>query len=178
MGLIEKLKAGKRNIKIMPFPGTDENIGLCVLTEAETQEALFATEKYFKQNDVEVSAMLVTSYNSEANTQTLFRAIVDPARQDTNGSYERYFKNIDEFRKLIGREAKDILIEEYNAFEEECSPSPLNLTEEELEKIIAEVKKSPTSGNDLSFRTLKKLTMYLVDRLSSLQKDNGSTSSV
>lgn len=177
MDLIEKLKAGKRNIKTIRFPGTDEVIGLTVLTEAETQEAIFATERLFKENQIEVSATTVSAYNSEANTQTLFRAIVNPARKKEDGTYAQYFPGIDEFRSLIGREAKDILIEEYNAFEEECSPSPLKLSEQAMEEILAEVKKNPIFGNGLNFSTLRQLTMYLAGRLSILQKASGSMSS-
>jgi hypothetical protein len=176
MDLIEKLKAGKRNIKEIKFPGTDETIGIAVLTEAETQEALFATERLFKEKGIEVSATIVSAYNSEANTQTLFRALVNPAKKKEDGTFEQYFSSIDEFRSLIGREAKDILIEEYNSFEEEISPSPLKLSEKALERIFTEVKKNPMLGNALSLNTLRQLTMYLVNQVSILQKDNGSTS--
>src|SRR5450759_4032023 len=110
MDLIEKLKAGKRNIKTIKFPGTDDIIGLAVLTEAETQEALFAAERLFKENQIEISATTISAYNSEANTQTLVRALVNPAKKKEDGTYEQYFESIGEFRSLILRETKDLLI--------------------------------------------------------------------
>jgi len=161
MDLIEKLKAGKRNIKTIKFPGTDDIIGLAVLTEAETQEALFAAERLFKENQIEISATTISAYNSEANTQTLFRALVNPAKKKEDGTYEQYFESIGEFRSLILRETKDLLIDEYNAWAEEVSPSPLQLSDKELEAIFAEVKKSPISGNALNLSMLRQLTIYL-----------------
>jgi hypothetical protein len=138
--LIEKLKAGKRNMRTLAYPGTENEIGITVLSEAETRDAIFATERVFKEAEIEVSAMTVSAYTAENNTQVLFRAIVDPKRQKKDGTYERLFKDVDEFRSLLRREEKEILIEEYNAFEKECSP--VDPSEEELEALSEEVKKN------------------------------------
>jgi|GEM_PF-778832 hypothetical protein len=178
MGLIEKLKAGKSNIRIMKFPGTDEDIGITVLTEGETQEAMFAAERLYKDSKIEVSGVTVGSYTSEQNTQILSRALVDPGRKKADGSYERYFKSVGELRGLLRREAKETLIEEYNRFEEETSPSPLKISAEELDILLEDIKKNPeTVGNVSSFCMLRELTLYLVNQLVILQKGNGSTSS-
>jgi hypothetical protein len=178
MNLIEKLKAGKRNIRTLAYPGTEEEIGITVLSEAETRDAIFATEREFKKGEIEVSTMTLGAYTSENNTQVLFRALVDPKRQKKDGTYERLFKDMDEFRDLLRREEKEILIEEYNAFEKECSPSPRDLSEEELEALADDLKKNLTLGTDSSFRTLQQLTIYLAKQLSTLQRANGSMSSL
>jgi len=177
MSLIEKLKAGKKNVKVIRWPGTDDEIGITILAEAETQEALFAAERLFKEAGIEVTATTINAYNSEVNTQTLFRALVDSSRKKPDGTHERYFKGIDEFRSLLHREAKEILIEEYNAFEDECNPSPAKLSDEELEKILEDVKKNSHPGTNLSFGTLRQLVAYLASRPSSSQKASGSISS-
>jgi hypothetical protein len=51
------------------------------------------------------------------------------------------------------------------------------MSPEELENFLEDFKKNPTVGNDSSFGMLRQLTLYLVERLLTLQKDNGSTSS-
>lgn len=177
MGLLEKLKAGKRNIKVVPFPGQDDSIGITVLTESEVQEATFATERLFKANDIAVSATTIGAYNAELNTQILFRALVNPAKQRQDGTHERMFKTADELRGLIVGQIKDRLVEEYNALEEECSPSPLKMGDDEFERLFDSLKKSPeTIGNSLNLRTLRGLIIYLANRPATSQTDSGSIS--
>jgi hypothetical protein len=175
--LIEKLKAGKRNIKRLEYPGTDQGIGITVLSEAETQEAVFASERLFKEHLIEVSATTADAYVSELNTQILFRALVNPAVQKKDGSCERYFSDVDEFRGMLMKDAKGILIDEYNAFQDECSPSPLKMSENEIEALVEKIKKNQMPGSGLSFRMLRELTTYLACRHQASQKDSGSTSS-
>lgn len=177
MGLLEKLKAGKKNIKIIKFPGTDEDIGITVLTEAETQDAVFAAERFFKESGIEVSATTIGAYQSELNTQILLRCLVDPSKKKKDGTYEGFFKDTKEFKSLLAKEAKDILVEEYNGFESECSPSPLKMTDDEFDRLFDELKKSPqTVGSSLSLKTLKGLIIYLAVRPATSPKDSGSTS--
>ena len=175
--LVDKLKAGKRNVSLLKYPGTDDDIGITVLTEAEHQETIFAAERVFKDACIEISATTLAAYNAELNTQTLFRAIVDPAKKSKDGICERYFRSVDELRGVLQREAKETLIEAYNAVDDECNPSPERLSEERLEAIFSEVKKNPISGRDLSLTTLRELIIYLASRPSISPKDNGSISS-
>jgi hypothetical protein len=180
VSIIEKLKMGKSNVKVVDWPGLDgETIGITVLTEAETQEAQFAAERLFKDESIEVNAMTVGAYTSEANTQILFRALVNPQKKTKDGDYERIFSSVDQFRGLVRREAKEVLIDAYNAFEEECSPSPKKMSDEDLQALLDDAKKnSGMPGNDLSFSTLRQLITFTVNLLLSLQRDSGSTSSL
>lgn len=177
MSLIEKLKAGKRNIKIIRFPGTDEDIGVTVLSEAEIQDATFETERLFKENGIEISASTLNTYNSELATRILFRVLVDVNKKMSDGQPEQFFNSIIEFKKLLTRDAKGILIEEYNAFEDECSPSPLKMGDDDFERLFESLKKNPkVIGRDLSFRMLKGLIIYLAGLHVKSQKDSGSIS--
>lgn len=177
MGLIEKLKAGKNNVRIIKFPGTDEDIGITVLTEAETQDAVFAAERVFKDAGIEVSATTIGAYQSELNTQILFRCLANPEKKKPDGTRERFFKDLREFKSLLAREVKDSLIEEYNSFESECSPSPLKMTEDEFDRLFDELKKSPqTVGKGLNLKTAKGLIIYLASRPAILPKVSGSIS--
>lgn len=177
MSLIEKLKAGKRNIRQIPWPGTDTNIGLTVLTESELQEAVFETERLFKKSGIEVSATTLGAYEKELSTQTLFRAIVDPDQPRPDGTWARLFTSIVDLKALFTAPAiKDNLIAEYNALEEECNPSPSVLSETELMTLFETVKKSPDSGTSLSSSSQRQLIAFMASRLSNSPKDSGSTS--
>lgn len=157
--LLEKLKAGKRNVRAIKFPGMDQNVALRVLSNADVQDALFATENHFKQHKIEVSATTVEAYEDENTTQILFRALRDP--QD----YDRPFvKDVDELRRMLTRDEKDLLVEQYNAFEKEVSPSAVTLSDAEMDDLFGRLKKTPEIGNDLSFSTLKRLIVYLASR--------------
>jgi hypothetical protein len=169
--LIDALKAGKANVREVIFPGTSEKIGITVLTEAEIQDATFATERHFKTSGIEISATTIGTYERELNTQILCRALVDPA------SRSAAFRDVKELRGLLDPSAKDMLIEEYNSMADECSPSPLTLTDAQFEEIFREIKKNGTTGRDLSLRTLKGLITYLAKLPSISPKDSGSGSS-
>ena len=81
MSLLEKLKAGKKNKKTIKYPGTDQDIVVSILSEADIQIAHFEAERLFKKNGIEVSMSTVDAYEAEKTTQILFRAC-----SDTEGS--------------------------------------------------------------------------------------------
>ena len=113
--LPEKFKAGKRNTKTIKFPGTDQDIIITVLSEAELQDAALATEKLFKFSGIEINPRTLDIYESEKTTQILYRALRDPEDSGPIAS------NIKEFRSLLTTDEKDILVEEYLSFKIECS---------------------------------------------------------
>lgn len=174
--LFAVLKAGKTRVKVIKFPGTEEDIGITVLTENEMQEASFAAEALFKSKEIEVKAATVQAYASELNSQMLYRALVNPAKRGADGLCERFFKSAEELKSLLNRGVKDILVSEYNAFEDETNPEILNLTDENLALLGETVKKRPDFLNSLSFRTLSLLTVYLVSRHVTSPGDSGCTS--
>lgn len=177
MSLIEKLKAGKRHIRKMKFPGTDIEIGIQVLNEAELQASIFETERHFKNAGIEISATTIGIYDKEQITQTLFRAIVEPSKPNQNGTYNKLFSNVDDLRALFfSQDIKDELVEVYNELQKEVSPSVHQMSEAELETIFETVKKNPDSGMNLSSFTLKQLLRFMVSRESTSPKDNGSIS--
>ena len=177
MNLIEKLKAGTRNVKLTTWPGTENRIGIRVLTEAEVQAAHFDTELLFKQRGIEFTAATVDAYQSEQNTQVLSRAIVDPELKDKAGDPAKIFKNADELRGLLSHpDVKAVLTREYNDWQTECSPDLETMTEERYEELFAEVKKNPSILSSSSSATLRGLIIYLAARQAKLRKVSGSTS--
>lgn len=172
MSLLEKLKAGKRNIMTMDYPGTGTEVALQVLSCQDVQDAVFAAEKYFKKLEIEITATTLDVYEDERTTQILFRALRDPG--DPKKSFAA---TVDELRRHLEKEEKSILAEAYNRFEQECSPNYAKLTDDEFETLWEDIKKNPAilSKNSNS-PMLRSLLLYLASLPATSPKDNGSTS--
>lgn len=172
MSLIEKLKAGARNTKVIKFPGTEEKIILKVLSNFEVQEAVFASERRFKTEDILVTKTCLDAYEDERTTQLLFRALRDPS-----DGKKSFASTADELRKLLTKEEKDVLVAEYEAFEKECAPQLADMTDKEFDELWEALKKNPkTVSNFLSSGVQKRLLLYLASRPATLPTDSGSTS--
>jgi hypothetical protein len=177
--LLKTIKAGTDNVKLLDWPGTDKKIALRILSINELQSASFATERFFSgekisTNMAQGSVAMVDEYESERVTQVLYKALRDPEHLD-----QPVAANITEFRSLLTSAERELLGKEYMAFERETSPSPENLTNEELEQVYQDIKKNAqqTIMNVSSISTARKLLTCLVKQLTNLQKDSGSTSS-
>jgi len=171
MSLIEKLKAGTRNVKTIKFPGIEDDIVLQILSNADTQDAVFAAERRFKGEEMPISSSTLDAYEDERTTQILFRALRDP-----DNHKKPFSASADELRKLLTKEQKDYLAAEYTAFEDECSPRLDNMTDEKFDEIWEEVKKKPAVLNFLSSGTQKRLLLFLASRQLNSQTLSGSTS--
>lgn len=170
MNMLERLKKGTDNKKGIVFPGTSEEVVVSVLSEGARQDAGFAAEQHFKRRDIEISLSTVDAYEAEKTLQMLYRALSD---QEGNP----LARTVDEFRNRITVDEKDRLVEEYLAFEKECSPDPETMNEAELEALIEEIKKKPEMiGSFSNIGTARQLISCLVNRLPSLLPDSGSTS--
>jgi hypothetical protein len=170
MNMLARLKKGTDNKKTIAFPGTHEEVVVSVLSEGARQDAQFATEQHFKRKDIDVSMSTVDAYEAEKTLQMLYRALSD---QEGNP----LARTVDEFRNRITVDEKDRLVEEYLAFEKECSPDPETMSEAELEALIEEIKKKPEMiGSFSNIGTARQLISCLVNRLPSLPPDSGSTS--
>lgn len=171
MSLLQKLKAGKKNVKIIKFPGEDVEVALQVLTGQEIQDAVFAAQNLFKKADMEVITSTFDAYEDERTTQILFRALRDP--EDTKNSFAT---TVGELRAMLTNEEKNILVIQYMEFEKECSPNFSELPEAEFEELWEALKKNPDRPlNDLSLGMLTGLLHYLASRPQRSPKDNGST---
>jgi len=173
MSLLEKLKAGKKNIKVLKFPGTEEDVGLQLLSNHDLQESVFAAENYFKKAGIEIVSTVLDSYEDERTTQLLFRALKDPARPQNP-----FAATVDELRRNLTKEEKEILTDEYLQFERECSPNFRQMSDEEFETLWVDLKKNPKAIlSSLPSIMLRRLLLYLASQQASSPTDSGSTSS-
>jgi len=173
MTLLEKLKAGKENIKRISWPGTDQGVGITVLSRAQISQARYAAENTFKQAGIEPNLMTADEYEDERTVQMLYRALSDPENPG-----QPVAKTINDFKAAITTDEQDILAEEYLALEKECSPRPDKMTDKEVEDLIAEVKKTPgTTALSISdIATARRLIISLACPPEISQTDSGSTS--
>lgn len=173
--LLQKLKSGTDNIKIIDWPGTDQKVALKILSQQELQDASFAAERLFKSQKVETNLMTANDYEQEKVVQILYRALRDPERTS-----EPICGSVSTFRCNITSKELDILSGHYVAFETECSPSPDRLSSDEFDKLLSEVKKTPDSaiGTITNIYTLRRLITSMVNQLSSSPTDSGSISLV
>ncbi len=168
--VLERLKAGTNNKKTITFPGTEEPIVIHVLSEGERQDAVFSADRHFNGQKIEVSMSTVETFEAEKTLQMIYRAATD-------ADGKPLARTVDEFRKLITLDEKNVLVDEYLSMEKECSPSDETMSNEELARLVDDLKKNPaTPGSVSSISIARQLITYLVNLLQSLPKDNGSIS--
>lgn len=153
---LAKIKGGTRNVTLKKYPGTDQAVAIRVLTNAEIQAALFATVEHFKRAGIEVNAATVEAFDDEHTTQLLAVALRDP---DDPG--QPFATNAHQLRGLMTSDEKEILVDAYEAFKAEVSPSPDEMSEDELLRLCEELKKKPEIGNTLNICVLRRLLPYL-----------------
>lgn len=155
------LRAGVRMRKTIPFPGTQQQVDLKVLTNAEEQDAEFAAENVFKTAKIGIEFHNVNNFNHEITVQKLYRSLRE------TGTDHPIAASITDFKSNITPIECDLLVEELNAFLEEFNPSPMTMTAEEFDGVVEGLKKNPsqTIGNISSFATLKRLALCLVQQL-------------
>ena len=156
--LLDKIKAGSLHKKEVTWPGTEQKVHLRVLNENDHLQASLAADKIFDGTTIAIQNL--NQYNAELETQYLFRAIENPE------TGKRLFSNITEFRDIITPEVKNKLAEELDSFHEDCSPDPYKMSDEDFDKLVADVKKNveETVGNVSSISTLRRLIIYLAKK--------------
>jgi hypothetical protein len=159
MDLLSKLKAGTSHTKEIVWPGTEEKVLIRLSSDNDHMQSVLATDQVFSDSKINIENL--DAYNSERETQLLFRVILDPETK------KQLFKNITAFRDTITLDIKDTLATELDAFETECNPEIDYISEEDFDKLVTSVKKNVpnTVGNISSIGIAKKLITYLVNQL-------------
>jgi hypothetical protein len=172
MSSLKLIKAGAANRRRIKWPGTDTDIELRVLSNAQISDASLAADTLYRKQGVSVALHNLDDWRREMTVQQLFRACVEPGTDTTVAA------TITEFRELCTRTEADLLVQEYSALEQEANPSPETLSEEQFDALIAEVKKKPeqTIGSISNIATLKRLASFLANQQYNLPTDSGSTS--
>lgn len=170
--LVTLLKARKRFVKRIPLRTQEGtlDVGLMALNDAEEAEADLATEKHFlpkKQEDIPSD-----DWHGERAVQVLCRAIVDPDKKPAEPCL-----TVGEVRTLLAGSEVGYLLREYNEYCDAVRPSFDNLTKEQYEAIIEEVKKKPDSTIVLGWHMLAALVSFLVAERKTSHPVSSSTTS-
>jgi HEPN domain-containing protein len=156
--LLEKLKAGKSATKTVTLDGVE--LGFRLLSENDYLEAGLAVIDFFKNKKIDdVNMASAELFESEKATQLLLRALVVP------GSEQSVADSPLQLRKVLTRENKAWLIEQYLEFEKNYSPRVgHNISDDEFDRMLETLKKTPAiiRLSDLSSDTLKRLITALV----------------
>jgi hypothetical protein len=167
---LEKIKLGTSNSKLTKWPGTEQDVCIRILSEQDRMDAIFATERLFKNDKIETNLVTAEAFDNEKVIQILYRALRCPESLD-----QPVAPSISVFRKSISREETKVLISEYINYESECSPTPGNLSDEEFDKLLRDLKKNSeqTLTSITSLSIAKKLLLTLVSQPVTLPQVNG-----
>jgi hypothetical protein len=156
--LLQKLKLGTSNVKMINWPGTETQIAMRILSQQQLQEAAFDTERLFKSSKIDTNLMTAQVYQEEETTQILYRSLRDPANME-----EPIAPTITDFRKALTVNEKKAIIDEYSEFDAECNPSPGNLSSEEFDRLTQDLKKKPeeTISSITSLSIAKRLLLIM-----------------
>lgn len=170
MSLLATIKAGKKIRLLVTFPGTDKQFEFRLLSEQDKLDAALQTDLVYK--DTPVGFHNNNDYQNEKINQQLYRVCVEV------GTDKPIADSITEFRKFMTGRERDLLIDEYNDFDQKHNPSPNTLSAEEFDRLMFDLKKKPeqTIGSILNLHTAKQVITSLVSQPAILPKDNGSTS--
>lgn len=154
--LLARLKAGRAAVGKVTVD--DVGFGLRLLTEQDYLEAQIATEAAMKEAGLELSVSTAEAFESEKASQLLARTLIDP------DSAKPVATSAKVLREAMSRDQKAVLIDAYLAHEKHYSPSERTLSQEELLRLLEEVKKTPemTLSSVSSIATLKRLITVLV----------------
>lgn len=156
--LLEKIKAGVKNDKLINFPGLDVEVKIKVPTCQDSSDARLAADKIYEGFSIGVHN--ADDYDFEKTVQLLYRCIIDP---ETN---KPLFRNITEFRHSLTPEIIDYFDSELFSFQQDVSPNPNNMSDEEFDTLLERVKKNVKEelGNISSLHTAKRLIVTLANQ--------------
>lgn len=90
---------GLRRVEPLKWPGSDEEVGLMMLTCEELQDATVAAREVLRKRSVDLGlAINAEMLQAEEETQIVFRAVLERGATDPSA---RVFKSADEVRKRL-----------------------------------------------------------------------------
>lgn len=156
---LEAIKQGIRNKRTILWPGTEHSVDLRILSDDEIKKATFAARSWIeKTNSTPIDFVTLETFKGEETVQMLYLALSDAENNKPLCS------TIAVFRASLTRDEISSLVLAYTEFEKEVSPNPDAMTDEEVAKLLATLKKKPeeTLGSVSSIAIAKRLLRSLV----------------
>lgn len=149
--ILQKLKNGKKNYKIINFPGTEEKVALVILSTGEMTEAKIQSDNYIKENNIEDE----TYQDIILQQHIIYRAL-----RDKDNLENKMADNVDDLAKSLSLQEIQYFMVQYNLFNSENSPFLGALNEEQFEELKKTLEKM--SLNDLNGQSLIALRNFLL----------------
>ncbi len=157
--LLARLKAGRSSIGRVTLGAGDSAVvlGLRLLLESDYFQAGMDANAALKAKGLTFDVESAELFESEKAAQLMARFLVDPDTSD------RICKDATAVREAFTREEHGFIAQAYLEHEKKFSPSERTLSNNDMTKLIDEVKKTQltTCLNNLSSLMLKKLALFL-----------------
>jgi len=159
--IIAKLRDGIDKIKTVHIG--DVTVGLKALRHNHYHEAQMTVSKAYQAEEVRVGMHNIDDFEMDKEDQYLLMTVVDVETGIL------IFDDVQTLRESLNKATRDSLLAEAEEWQEECSPNLSNLSEEEFDEVLEQVKKKPDQAtlNELNLHTLKKLVHTLASQLKS-----------
>ena len=143
MNTLQRLKQGKKNNKLVNFPGTEEKVALVILTSSEITDASIKAEDYIKSKSIEDE----DDKSIVHQAQIVYRALrdKDELSKKLSDSFEEFFSTLD------NTEIQYFMVE-YSLLTNENSPFLNSVSQEtfdELKKTLEKIQLSDLNGPSL-----------------------------
>lgn len=143
MNTLQKLKQGKKNYKLVNFPGTEEKVALVILPSNEITDASIKASDYIKEKNIE---------NEDDKNIVEQAYIVYKALRDKDDVKQQLASNFEEFFGTLDSTEIQYLMVEYSLLTQESSPF-LNSVDEKtfdaLKKTLEKMELSDLNGPSL-----------------------------
>lgn len=156
MSLLEKIKQGKKNYKVIEFPGTEEKVALVILSSSEITEARLKSEEAIKEKGIEDEDYKELAFQQ----QVVYRAL-----RDKDDREKRVSDNFDEFLQLVDNQEIQYLMVEYSLLTTESSPFIGAVTDEQFDVLKKTLEKMSLKDlNGASRVALRSFLLTLVSK--------------
>lgn len=143
MNTLQRLKQGKKNNKLVNFPGTEEKVALVILPSNEITDASIKASDYIKEKNIE---------NEDDKNIVEQAYIVYKALRDKDDVKQQLASNFEEFFGTLDSTEIQYLMVEYSLLTQESSPF-LNSVDEKtfdaLKKTLEKMELSDLNGPSL-----------------------------
>lgn len=143
MNTLQRLKQGKKNSKLVNFPGTEEKVALVILSSNEITDASIKADDYIKSKNIEDEDDKSIIHQA----QITYRALRD--KDDLN---KKLADSFDEFISTLDNTEIQYFMVEYSLLTSENSPFLTAVSQEsfdELKKTLEKIQLNDLGGPSL-----------------------------
>jgi inorganic pyrophosphatase len=151
MNTLQRLKQGKKNSKLVNFPGTEEKVALVILSSNEITDATIKAEDYIKEKNI----------MDEDDKGIVQQAhIIYKSLRDKDDTKKQLADSFDEFFNTLDNTEIQYFMVEYSMLTNENSPFLNAVNEETFEQLKKTLEKMQWS--DLNGPSLIALRSFLL----------------